>query len=72
MRYITLAGAALVLAFGTALTSAPPAKADNYWGPVKVGNQCWVRAGHNSLGYWSTCKSSGESANAKISKKSRR
>jgi hypothetical protein len=72
MRYITLAGAALVLACGMTLSSAPPAQADNYWGPVKVGNQCWKRAGHNSLGYWETCKSSGESANAKITKRTRR
>jgi hypothetical protein len=56
MRHLTLAGAALA----TLVLAAPlsSAQADSYWGPTKVGNQCWQRQGHNSLGYWTVCKPS--------------
>ena len=45
------AAAAAVASFATLST----AKADSYYGPVKVGNMCWKKQGGNSLGYWVTC-----------------
>jgi hypothetical protein len=52
MRQIAIAIAALTVVAVT----APTAKADSYYGPVKVGNQCWHRQIGNSLGYWGECK----------------
>ncbi len=54
MRQLALAGITLAM-----LTIAAPlsttAQADSYYGPAKVGDLCWQRQGHNSLGYWAPC-----------------
>jgi hypothetical protein len=64
MRQLTLAGITLaMLTFAAPLSTA---KADNHWGPIKVGDQCWQRQGHNSLGYWAACKPEGRTANAAV------
>ena len=56
MRHFVFASATLaVLGFAATVS---PAQADNYYGPVKVGDKCWTRQGHNSLGYWTACKKS--------------
>jgi len=53
MRHIALAAVLAALAFGAALSVA---QADSYYGPRKVGNQCWVNQGGGvSLGYWAAC-----------------
>jgi len=55
MRQLALAAATLT----TLTLVAATAQADSYYGPIKVGNQCWVRQLGNSLGYWKTCDSGG-------------
>ena len=67
MRHFALAAATLA-----ALTlAAATAQADSYTGPIKVGNQCWVRQIHNSLGYWKTCDS-GATAQAAVSRRGKK
>ena len=48
-------------------SAAATAQADSYVGPIKVGNQCWVRQIGNSLGYWKTCDS-GATAQAAVAR----
>jgi hypothetical protein len=69
MRHFTMAGAVLAVLGVTAVLSS--AHADSYYGPMKVGNQCWTRQGHNSLGYWTACKPT-ESASVTRTRNSRR
>jgi hypothetical protein len=55
MKFATVALAAVIVA-GAAFSST--AKAELYWGPERVGNQCWNKAVHanNGYGFWTPCK----------------
>jgi hypothetical protein len=68
MRHLAIA----IIALGTIAVAAPAAKADSYYGPVKVGNQCWKRQIGNSLGYWTECKPAESSRAAATSSRNRR
>ncbi len=65
MRKLTLAALALAALGFTATATLSSAQADNYWGPRKVGNQCWKHSLGNSLGYWSECADA-KAANATV------
>jgi len=71
MRQVTLAIAALAAIALTTPLSTTTAKADSYYGPVKVGSMCWVRQLGNSLGYWKACGSDARTAQASGRRKSR-
>ena len=54
MRHLTIA-IATVATLGLAATLSA-ARADSYYGPKKVGDQCWHHTLGNSFGYWGECK----------------
>ena len=55
MRHVLLTAATLTTLVLAATFST--ARADSYYGPIKVNNMCWQKQVGNSLGYWEVCKS---------------
>jgi hypothetical protein len=68
MRKLALATVTLAALGFTATLST--AQAENYWGPIKVGNMCWKKQLGNSLGYWEECAPA-KTANASAANRKR-
>jgi hypothetical protein len=60
------------LAMSALLTLVSAASAQHYWGPTRVGDQCFKRGlgSNGSFGYWETCKdaSTGTTASAQVAR----